>query len=74
MENQDREKFSYTYSTEEQEEINRIRKKYVTSEEDKMEHLHRPDDSVTEKATAVSIIIGIVGSFIMGAGMCCTMV
>lgn len=73
MENQDNEKFTYTYSAKEQEEVNRIRKKYV-AEEDKMEQLRRLDAGVTEKATTVSIIIGIVGALIMGIGMCCAMV
>lgn len=73
MKNQDNEKFSYTYSAKEQEEVSRIRKKYVT-EEDKMEQLRRLDAGVTEKATMVSIIIGIVGALIMGIGMCCAMV
>ncbi|MBC8544339.1 hypothetical protein [Bianquea renquensis] len=73
MENQDKEKFSYTYSAKEQEEINRIRKKYM-AEENKMEQLRRLDAGVTEKATAVSIIVGIAGALIMGIGMCCAMV
>lgn len=73
MDNQDKEKFSYTYSAKEQEEVNQIRKKYV-AEEDKMEQLRRLDAGVTEKATAVSIIVGIVGALIMGVGMCCVMV
>ena len=73
MENQDKEKFSYTYSAKEQEEINRIRKKYM-AEENKMEQLRRLDAGVTEKATAVSIRVGISGALIMGIGMCCAMV
>ena len=39
-----------------------------------MEQLRRLDAGVTEKATTVSIIIGIVGALIMGIGMCCAMV
>lgn len=74
MDNQDKEKFSYTYSAKEQEEINRIRKKYVAPEEDKMEQLRRLDAGVTEKPTAVSIIVGVVGALMMGIGMCCAMV
>ena len=74
MENQDKEKFSYTYSAKEQEEISRIRKKYVTTDEDNMDQLRRLDASVTEKATAVSIAVGVIGALIMGVGMCCTIV
>ncbi|MGN1117152.1 MAG: hypothetical protein ACI4RU_00930 [Acutalibacteraceae bacterium] len=73
MENQDKEKFCYTYSAKELDEINRIRKKYV-AEETKMEQLRRLDTGVIEKATAVSVIVGIVGALIMGIGMYCTMV
>lgn len=74
MENsQDKEKFSYVYSAKEQAEINRIRKKYVPTE-DKMEQLRKLDAGVTEKATAVSIIVGVIGALIMGVGMCCATV
>lgn len=73
MDNQDKEKFSYTYSAKEQEEVNRIRKKYVPSE-DKMEQLRKLDAGVTSKATMISIIIGVIGALIMGIGMCCAMV
>lgn len=74
MENQPKEKFSYTYSAKEQEEIQRIRKKYAAAEEDKMEQLRRLDAGVTEKATVVSMITGVIGALILGCGMCCTMV
>lgn len=73
MENQDEEKFSYTYSAKEQEEINRIRKKYVATE-DKMERLRKLDAGVNAKAATVSIIVGIIGALIMGIGMSCAMV
>lgn len=73
MDNQEEEKFEFTYSAKEQAEINRIRKKYVT-EEDKMEQLRKLDACVTERATYVSIIVGVMGALIMGIGMCCAMV
>ena len=68
------EKFNYTYSAKQQEEIKNIRKKYVPQEEDKMEQLRKLDNSVTQKATMVSIIVGVIGALILGIGMCCTMV
>ena len=68
METQE-ERFSFTYSAKEQEELKRIRQKYLPPEEDKMERLRRLDASVTKKATAVSITIGIIGALIMGSGM-----
>ena len=69
MENKD--SFKFTYSAKEQEEIKAIRKKYVTPEksEDKMDTLRRLDQGVTQKATVVSLIFGIVGTLIMGIGM-----
>lgn len=68
--------FTYTYSAKEQEEIKTIRSKYVppTKEETSIEQLRRLDASATKGATAVSLMIGIVGTLIMGVGMCCTMV
>lgn len=61
--------FSYTYSAKDMEEIKRIRKKYVTEKENKMERLRRLDRGVTEKAQTVSLIFGIVGALLLGSGM-----
>lgn len=72
MEN--KETFNYTYSAKQQEEVKNIRKKYAVPEEDKMEQLRRLDNSVTQKATMLSIIAGVIGALILGIGMCCTMV
>ena len=72
--NNQSEGFSYTYSAKEQEELKRIRQKYVPKEEDKMELLRRLDRSVYEKGTMVSIIVGVVGCLILGVGMCCCIV
>lgn len=72
--NHTNETFLYTYSAKEQEEVKRIRDKYIPKEEDKMEQLRRLDASVNEKATIRSIIVGIIGTLIMGIGMCCCMV
>lgn len=71
MENREKETFNYTYSAKEQEEIKAIRKKYATPEEneDKMTQLRRLDAAVTQKATTVSLVFGIIGTLIMGAGM-----
>lgn len=66
--------FEYTYSAPEQEEIKRIRSKYLPKEEDKMAQLYRLDASATQKGTVVSLIVGIVGILIMGGGMSCCMV
>ncbi len=63
------ETFNYTYSATQQEEIEKIRKKYLPPEEDKMEQLRRMDQRVTDKATMVSIIVGVIGALILGLGM-----
>ena len=68
------EQFNYTYSAKQQEEIKQIRKKYATPEEDKMEMLRKLDNGVTQKATAASIVVGIIGTLLLGVGMSCTMV
>ena len=71
MENKEKETFNYTYSAKEQDEIKAIRKKYAVQEqtEDKMVQLRRLDVAVTQKATTVSLVFGIIGALIMGIGM-----
>lgn len=71
MEN--KETFKMTYSAQQQEEIDQIRKKYVPQQQDKMEQLRALDAGVGKKATTVSLILGILGALIMGIGMCFTM-
>lgn len=71
--NNNNETFKMTYSAEQQEEIDKIRKKYTPREQDKMERLRALDASVGKKATAVSIVVGIVGTLLMGVGMSLTM-
>ena len=69
--------FCYTYSAAQQKEVERIRQKYEIKTdpiEDKMAQLRRLDESVTQKGTLVSLILGILGALIMGVGMCCVMV
>ena len=64
------EKFEYTYSAKQQTELENIRKKYLPQEETKMEKLRRLDKSAERSGTIISIIVGIVGTLIMGFGMC----
>lgn len=68
------EQFSYTYSAKQQDEVKKIREKYVVQEEDKMEQLRRLDQSVTQKSTMYSLVIGVIGALVMGTGMSCCMV
>ena len=62
-------KFNFTYSAAQQNEIKKIREKYISHEPDRMEQLRALDASVYKSATAISIIIGVIGALIMGAGM-----
>ena len=66
-----KEVFHYHYSAKEQDEIKAIRKKYAAPEEceDKMSQLRRLDGTVTQKATTVSLVFGIIGTLILGIGM-----
>ena len=64
-----KEGFNYTYSAKQQDEVKKIREKYVPKSEDKMERLLRLDREVTRKGTVASLIVGILGALIMGAGM-----
>lgn len=68
------ERFSYTYSAADQEELKQIRKKYLPEEEDKWERLRALDASVTETAALVALIIGILSALVLGVGMCCILV
>ena len=68
MENNN-ERFEYTYSASRQDEIERIRRKYMPKEVDELAELKRLDAEVTRPGTIVAIALGIVGTLIFGAGM-----
>ena len=63
------EAFSYTYSAEQRQEIEEIRKKYLPPEQNKMERLRSLHASASQKAQAASIAIGVVGALTLGTGM-----
>ena len=70
MENRNTESsFKYTYSAEEQDEIKRIRQKYQVQEEDGITKLRKLDAKATNKATIVSLAMGLTGALVMGGGM-----
>ena len=73
MDNNNQEKigFTYTYSAKEQAELKRIREKYTapTESEDKMARLRRLDASVTTTAQTVALVLGVIGTLILGFGM-----
>lgn len=70
------ETFEYTYSAPEQEEVRRIREKYLPKDarETKLEQLRQLDASVTRKGTYASILLGVASSLVLGLGMSCCMV
>ena len=73
MDNQDQ-AFVYTYRAPEQDEIKKIRAKYLPREESKLDRLRRLDESTTKKGTACALMLGVVSALTLGIGMCCTMV
>jgi len=66
--------FHYTYSAPEQQEVKKIREKYIPREESKLDQLRRLDESVTRKGMTLSLMTGVLSSLILGIGMCCCMV
>ena len=69
--NNDQNGFTYTYSAKEQAELKRSRDKYITptKDEDKMARLRRLDASVTNTAQVVALVLGILGTLLLGFGM-----
>ncbi len=70
---ENKETFHYTYSAKQQDEIKRIRDKYILKEEDKMEQLRKLDKSATKPGAVVALLVGVAGALVLGVGMCCTM-
>ena len=66
---EDKESFKMTYSAQQQEEIQSIRQKYAPQAESKMDQLRALDARVTQKATMVSILVGVIGALLLGCGM-----
>lgn len=71
MDNNEKNGFTYNYSAKEQAEIKKIREKYIapTEVENKMARLRRLDASVTQTAQTVALILGVIGTLILGFGM-----
>lgn len=71
-------KFSYSYSAPRQEEINRIRDKYLPkeqqTEQNKLEQLRRLDASCESAAQIAGLVLGVVGTLVFGLSMCCFLV
>lgn len=67
-------KFQFSYSAAERAEVERIRKRYLTREESKLDKIKKLDKSVLQKSTMYSIIIGVVGAVLLGIGLSCILV
>ena len=65
--------FRYTYSATRNDEVKKIREKYMPRPESKIEQLRRLDESSTKTGLACSLTLGVISSLILGIGMCCTM-
>ena len=59
--------FEYTYSAQQQQEVEAIRQKYLPKEEDKMEQLRRLHAVPMQKAQAAALAVGIIGALILGS-------
>lgn len=68
------ETFIYTYSAQQQEELRRLRDRYLPPAETPLDQLLRLERGVTRKGTLVSVAAGTAGALLLGLGMCCTMV
>ena len=72
MKEKEKTSFSFTYSSVDLEEINRIKQKYISQEENKLEQLQKLDKNAEKPGTIFSLVIGIIGMFLLGIGLCCT--
>lgn len=67
------ESYSYKFSSREQEEIKKIREKYIDSElklqEDKSERIKKLDRKVSTSCVVFSLTLGVIGLLVMGTGM-----
>lgn len=69
-----KETFEYAYSSNQQAELEKIRKKYLPQEEDKMELLRKLDRSVETPGMVAGIALGVIGCLVLGTGMSFVMV
>ena len=74
MENKQEKTFQYSYSSKQQDEVEAIKRKYMPKQEDKLEQLKKLDKSAETPGTVVGLILGIIGTLVMGTGMSCVMV
>ncbi len=66
--------FEYSYSAPEQEEILRIREKYIPKEHSGLDRLRELDSRVGKRATTAALVLGTVSLLLLGLGMSCCLV
>ena len=64
--------FSYHYSAATNQEVQEIRKKYMPTEESKIEELRRLDYEVQTAGIIPALVLGIIGALLFGLGVCVT--
>ena len=62
--------FKYKYSAKLNKEVERIRRKYLPKEENKLERLRELDSRVQTAGIPQALAIGIIGALVFGIGMC----
>ncbi|MDR1640410.1 MAG: hypothetical protein LBT59_11990 [Clostridiales bacterium] len=65
--------FSYTYSAKQNEEVKKIRQKYMLNEENKLERLRRLDRNSEKLDTIVALVVGITSAIFFGIGLTCVL-
>lgn len=71
-------RFEFTYKApteEERKEIVSIRKQYLTEEKEvsKLDRLRKLNSKVNDTATAISLVVGILGCLVFGLGLTCVL-
>ena len=65
----DTRQFEYNYSADKAKEVEAITKKYMSHEPDKFEQLKALDRKAEKRGQITSLVLGIIGTLILGAGM-----
>lgn len=66
---ENKESFNYNYSSINKEEVEKIRNKYIKTQESDLDELRKIDAKVSNTSTYISISIGIIGVLVFGTGL-----
>ena len=72
-----KEDFKYNYSPqgkEEKEVVKRILQQYIPQEENLVEQLRKLDEKAKRPGIILALVMGVVGTLILGTGLCMVMV